>query len=80
MTTTLLLARLPHTQINASHREYRHKMDAVQGSMRNMALPRDLRSRVDQYYTYLWLAHGTFDLRHTTLDNLSPALDSEVDL
>ena len=72
------MTRLTHAQINASHREYRHKMDAVQGAMRNMALPRDLRSRVEQYYTYLWLAHGTFDLRHTTLDNLSPALDSEV--
>ena len=53
-------------------------MDAVQSQMRNMALPRDLRTRIDQYYTYLWLAHGTFDLRHTTIDNVSPALDSEV--
>jgi hypothetical protein len=31
----------------------------VQLMMKKQNLPRELRSRVEQYYTYLWHAHGT---------------------
>ena len=55
-------------------------LHCMQAQMRNMALPNDLCGRIDQYYTYLWLAHSTFDLQSSTIDHLSPALESEVQI
>ena len=46
--------------------------------MEKQNLPRELRSRVEQYYSYLWHAHGTFELSNTSLKFLSAAPTTEI--
>eukprot|EP00966_Prymnesium_polylepis_P076319 1768957-Prymnesium_polylepis.1 len=47
--------------------------------MRKLGLPQALCGRIDQYYTYLWHTHGTFDLKKThALTDLSMPLEAEV--
>lgn len=67
-------------QMNASHRFYRTHMHSVQLMMEKQNLPRELRNRVEQYYSYLWHAHGTFELSGAKFKNLSPALLTEINI
>ena len=48
----------------------------VQLMMEKQNLPKELCNRVEQYYSYLWHAHGTSEVSGAKFKNLSPALIS----
>ncbi|KAL1511127.1 hypothetical protein AB1Y20_005947 [Prymnesium parvum] len=68
------------TVLNGSGREFSQKIDMITMKMNKMNLPSQLVTRVQQYYSYLWNEHGTFDLRNKFGSDLSPSLTSEIDI
>jgi CRP-like cAMP-binding protein len=68
--------------LQASERQYVHKLSQVNVTMEKLSVPKKLRSRVMDYYSYLWDRHGTFDVRNNfnLSSELSKCLNSEVSL
>lgn len=68
--------------LQASERQYVNKLSHVNVTMEKLSVPRKLRSRVMDYYSYLWDRYGTFDVRNNfnLSSELSSPLNSEISL
>ncbi|ETI46366.1 hypothetical protein F443_09236 [Phytophthora nicotianae P1569] len=49
------------SNFNANETNYHRKMEAVYATMDKMGLPLELRARVNEYYTHVWLEYEALD-------------------
>ena len=68
--------------LSASDRQYVHKLSQVNVTMEKLMVPPRLRSRVMDYYSYLWARYGTFDVRNNfnLSSEMSTCLNSEISI
>ena len=66
--------------MQAAHREYNEKLNSVNVMMKKLKLPPMLRSRIEQYYHYMWHTHGSFDVLSKLNAELSKSLVNEMSI